>query len=403
MLGSTLIRYQVVEVREPREKRLLAPPWMMKPFHHEELALKSVMGLIQEGAGCRHLRVCEHRIPARLLVLAPPPDTLPMGHPRFLSHVVSKMAEPLTERKHAQALALARPVAQGVALRAEGRAHWRSDSSQLLRELVERVAQAEAETRPRKQGPHTLCGAVEAIGEDPLDPVRRLRLGGRALTLAIGLGKGGGTGVLGLSQMPDHPATDNRRQVDFVSETVTMLLVGQEVGGQRQPTPRQHRDHPVLTAGTDQTVEGHGREVTDHRAPLHTEPPVRGHQGIAGPLRSPLAIAPDEVREDRAYGFARGALETPDGDPTQADTHGMGVTWQAPSPITGRLVFQLKAEGEEERQHPFEKRLAVAKQLKVGRFMLKIDRDGPIFAGLAGFVSHGSPSSQMVVAADDPG
>jgi hypothetical protein len=36
-------------------------------------------------------------------------------------------------------------------------------------------------------------------------------------------------------------------------------------------------------------------------------------------------------------------------------------------------------------------------------FILKIDRDGPIWAGLAGFVSHGSPSSQMVVAADDPG
>ena len=81
----------------------------------------------------------------------------------------------------------------------------------------------------------------------------------------------------------------------------------------------------------------------------------------------------------------------------------MGVTCQAPSPITGRLVFQLKAEGEEERQHTFEKRLAVAKQLNVGRFILKIDRDGPIFAGLTGFVSHGSPSSQMVVAADDPG
>ena len=40
----------------------------------------------------------------------------------------------------------------------------------------------------------------------------------------------------------------------------------------------------------------------------------------------------------------------------------------------------------------FDKGLAIAKQLKVGRFMLKIDRDGPIFAGLADLVSHGSPS-----------
>src|SRR6266446_4796289 len=35
MLGSTLIRYQVVQVRQACEKRLLTSPWMMKPFHHE--------------------------------------------------------------------------------------------------------------------------------------------------------------------------------------------------------------------------------------------------------------------------------------------------------------------------------------------------------------------------------
>ena len=50
-------------MRQPCEKRLLAATGMMKPFHHEELAVKSVMGLIQEGAGCRHLRVFEDGIP----------------------------------------------------------------------------------------------------------------------------------------------------------------------------------------------------------------------------------------------------------------------------------------------------------------------------------------------------
>ena len=81
MLGSTLIRYQVVEVREPSEKRLLAAPWMMKPFHHEELAVKSVMGLIQEGAGHWHLGVCEDHIPPRLLLVEPAPDALAVGFP----------------------------------------------------------------------------------------------------------------------------------------------------------------------------------------------------------------------------------------------------------------------------------------------------------------------------------
>ena len=96
---------------------------------------------------------------------------------------------------------------------------------------------------------------------------------------------------------------------------------------------------------------------------------MRGQQGITGHLRSHLAIAQDEVREDREHRFARRALDTPDGDPTQPDTDIMRVACQAPAAATGRLVFELKAEGQEEGEHTFEKRLAVAKQLKVGRFV----------------------------------
>ena len=89
---------------------------MMEPFHREQFPLDGVMGLIQQGAGHRHLRVFEHRIPARLLLLKPAPYALPIGHPCSVRHVVGKVAEPLTQRKHPQALALARPVQQGVEL-----------------------------------------------------------------------------------------------------------------------------------------------------------------------------------------------------------------------------------------------------------------------------------------------
>ena len=75
---------------------------------------------------------------------------------------------------------------------------------------------------------------------------------------------------------------------------------------------------------------------------------------------------------------------------------------QASPSLTRRLVCELKTKGEEEREHAFDKRLAVAKQLIVGRFVVKIDSDGPVFAGLAGRVAHGSSSGQMVGAADDP-
>jgi len=36
---------------------------MMEAFHREQLPLDGIMGLIQQGAGDGHLRVCEHRIP----------------------------------------------------------------------------------------------------------------------------------------------------------------------------------------------------------------------------------------------------------------------------------------------------------------------------------------------------
>ena len=92
MLGATLIRHQVVEVCQPCEKRLLAATWMVKAFHHEEFPVDGVMGLIQQGAGHRHLRVFEHRIPARLLVLEPAPHALAIGRPRRVGDVVGKVA-----------------------------------------------------------------------------------------------------------------------------------------------------------------------------------------------------------------------------------------------------------------------------------------------------------------------
>ena len=97
------------------------------------------------------------------------------------------------------------------------------------------------------------------------------------------------------------------------------------------------------------------------------------------------------MREDREDGSARGALEAPDGEPTQPDTDVMRVACQAPASATGRLVSELKAEGEEESQHAFEKRFPIAQELKVGRFVLKIDGDGPVCTWLLGCVTHVPP------------
>ena len=115
-----------------------------------------------------------------------------------------------------------------------------------------------------------------------------------------------------------------------------------------------------------------------------------------------LRIAQDEVRQDREHRATRGALDPPDGEPTQPDTGIMGVVGETPAATTGRLVGELKANGEEEGHDAFDKRLAIAKQLRLSSCVVKIDGDGAVFAGLASGVAHGAPAAQMVVAIDDP-
>src|SRR5713101_1253636 len=62
----------------------------------------------------------------------------------------------------------------------------------------------------------------------------------------------------------------------------------------------------------------------------------------------------------------------------------------------GRLVCELKAEREEQGEHTLNERFAVAQQLKIGRFVLKIDGDGPVFACSFGCLSHVSPPGYQV-------
>src|SRR6266446_3025709 len=153
-------------------------------------------------------------------------------------------------------------------LRAECPAERGWDRREFLRELIDRVAQAGTKTCPREQRPHTAGRAVEAIGQDASDAIARLLGERRTLEHLVGLGKSYGTVLRCITEMPEYPATDNRGQVDLLGETVTVLLVSQEIGGQRQPTPRQDRDQTVLTEGTDQTVERHGGEMVEDRAQI---------------------------------------------------------------------------------------------------------------------------------------
>ena len=101
MLSPTLIEDQVIQVGEPREERLLAAMWVMKAFHGEQFPLQGVVCLIQQGTGHGHLGICEHRIPARLLLLHPAPHPRAIGWPRRGGDVVRKVAQALAQGKYA--------------------------------------------------------------------------------------------------------------------------------------------------------------------------------------------------------------------------------------------------------------------------------------------------------------
>ena len=96
---------------------------------------------------------------------------LAVGRPCRVGDVVGNVASPLAEREHPQALALSRPIEQGVELRAQGLADRGRARRQFLRELIDGMAQAVAEACPREQRPHTTGRTIEAIGEDPPDPI----------------------------------------------------------------------------------------------------------------------------------------------------------------------------------------------------------------------------------------
>src|SRR5260221_896193 len=96
----------------------------------------------------------------------------------------------------------------GVKLGAYTLAHGGREADQLIRELVERVAQTVAQARPWKQGPHTAGRAVKTIGESAFHLIRRVFLMGDALKLAIRRGERRSAFGRTVTQMPDHPTTD---------------------------------------------------------------------------------------------------------------------------------------------------------------------------------------------------
>jgi hypothetical protein len=79
----------------------------------------------------------------------------------------------------------------------------------------------------------------------------------------------------------------------------------------------------------------------------------------------------------------------------------MGVAGQTAAVGTGRLVDKLEADREEEGEDKFDKRFAIAEQLKVGGLVMKINGDSAVLACRFGSLSHVSSSVEMAIDADE--
>jgi len=101
MQGATLVRNQVIQVCQSREKRQLTPTGVMEALHHKEFPVDGVMRLIQQRAAGWHLGVGEYRIPSRLLVLEPVahPLTVLFSHGR--RDVIGKVTQSLAQCQRA--------------------------------------------------------------------------------------------------------------------------------------------------------------------------------------------------------------------------------------------------------------------------------------------------------------
>jgi hypothetical protein len=64
-------------------------------------------------------------------------------------------------------------------------------------------------------------------------------------------------------------------------------------------------------------------------------------------------------------------------------------------------VGELKAQGQEKGHHAFDKGLAIAQELQVGRFVVKINGDGAVVPYPFARLSHVSPLWHQVLYADE--
>src|SRR4029450_11840395 len=85
---------------------------------------------------------------------------------------------------------------------------------------------------------------------------------------------------------------------------------------------------------------------------------------------------------------ASGALNAPNSETAEPHAGIMGVASHRAAAVTGRLVFELEADGEDEGEDELDERLGIAKELCVSGLIVEIDGEGAVLAWCFGCLCH---------------
>jgi hypothetical protein len=362
----------------------LAPVLVMKAFHHQQLAVHDMMCVVQQCAAHGQLGSLKHRRPPRVFRLAPLLAPFPVGCACLAPDDADTAAPLLAHGTPPQPLARATAKPHRGAWRAAPLAHRRREGQQLARECGDRMAPACTKAGLGTQAPQALAGPVDASGKKAPD-LRGWRLVyGRLTKSPRGVCTGPSTLLLARPQGPNHTATDHRGQGPLVGEAVQGLCIGQTRDRQGSPTARQDRHHALSSPGTEQALERHRREGTEQGAPLHTQSPVRGAQGVFGSLSWEAPRAQDNMGPDGTDRFPGGTLQPPDRQPPEPHPRVMGRARQRKSPPRTGGMRELEATGPEKGDTQVDEGLALSQPVHGGGRSVNIADNGAVRSAARG-------------------
>ena len=186
ILGTPLVRYQVIQYCQTVEEHILASFFMMEAFHHEELPVHGIVCLIQKRRGGRHLTIPKQRIPTSFLLANPGAYGLSIDNASCLGDFFAETSQFLAKGTQVIGFAFLTLLKYLEQVEAENLARGPGNGFELRENPPGCMKQAVAYSNSRKECAHTLDGTLKAVGENPFGTIGRVHFQSILLKLSIG-------------------------------------------------------------------------------------------------------------------------------------------------------------------------------------------------------------------------